>query len=83
MYHSSAGDRSAQLKRDDTVPISRVAAVRFIIRPRKRHNYLVFWYNSDTKKYHSSPDCVRIAAPTKVVIKIPTVASNHITRLLE
>ena len=33
MYHDSAGERTAQLKREVTVPIARVAAVKFISRP--------------------------------------------------
>tara|TARA_R100000005_G_scaffold67599_1_gene35710 strand:- start:124 stop:279 length:156 start_codon:yes stop_codon:yes gene_type:complete len=33
MYYEMAGDRIAQLKRVDAVPNTRVAAVKFIIRP--------------------------------------------------
>jgi len=33
MYYDMAGDRIAQLKREDAVPSTRVAVVKFIIRP--------------------------------------------------
>jgi hypothetical protein len=33
MYYGSTGERTAQLKREDTVPNKRVAVVKFIIRP--------------------------------------------------
>ena len=49
MYYGSTGERTAQLKREVTVPNKRVAVVKFIVRPPKLHNYISIMYHSDTK----------------------------------
>ena len=60
------------IKRVSVAPIAKVVVVKFISCPPRVHNYISVLYHSDTKLYHSSPDCVRKAA--QITVEIITVA---------